>query len=93
MFLSYFPDNWREALVSLIPKTDEDLTKPISYRPISLLNSISNIFEKIFLNRIDKHIDEHNIIPNHHFGFRQFHSATQQAFRLIHHIRTGFNKK
>lgn len=93
IILSYFPNNWKEALITAVPKSDKDLTKPISYRPISLLNTISKIFEKILLNRIDKHIDEHNIIPNSHFGFRQFHSATQQVFRLTQHIKTGFNNK
>lgn len=93
MLLSYFPNEWKHALVSAIPKTGKDLTKPISYRPISLLSTISKIFEKILLNRIDEHIDLHHIIPNNQFGFRQFHSATQQAFRIAHHIKTAFGKK
>lgn len=93
MLLSYFPDEWKNALVSAIPKPGKDLTKPISYRPISLLNTISKIFEKILLIRIDEHINLYNIIPNNQFGFRKFHSATQQAFRIARHIKTAFGKK
>lgn len=93
LHLSYFPDNWKEAVVTAIPKPEKDLSIPVSYRPISLLNSLSKIFEKIMLNRIDKHIEALNIVPNIQFGFREFHSTTQQAFRIARHIKIGFSNK
>lgn len=90
LHLSYFPDSWKEAVVSAIPKPEKDLSKPVSYRPISLLDSLSKIFEGIMLNRIDRHIEERAIVPNYQFGFRMFHSTTHQAFRLAQNIKAGF---
>ncbi len=90
IYLSYFPDCWKEADVTAVPKPAKDLSKPQSYRPISLLNAMSKVFERIMLNRIDKLDETLDTIPDFQFGFRKFHSTVHQAYRLTHHIRTGF---
>lgn len=90
IFLSYFPDCWKEAVVTAVPKPEKDLSKPLSYRPISLLNALSKIFERIILNRFDKCDDTLNTIPDFQFGFRRFHSTVHQAYRLTRYIRNGF---
>lgn len=61
-----------------------------SYRPISLLSSLSKILEKVLKTRISKFIDQHGIVPPNQFGFRPFHSTTHQIKRLYNHINTGF---
>jgi hypothetical protein len=43
--LNYFPNQYKIAIVIPIPKTGKNPTKVESYRPISLLNSISKIIE------------------------------------------------
>ncbi|GBP11255.1 Probable RNA-directed DNA polymerase from transposon X-element [Eumeta japonica] len=43
--LEYFPNNWKVAVVKMIPKPGKDLTKAESYRPISLLPTMSKLFE------------------------------------------------
>lgn len=57
LYLSYFPDSWKEAIVTAVTKPEKDLSNPASYRLISLINALSKIFEKIMLNRIDKNIE------------------------------------
>lgn len=42
-----------------------------SYRPISLLNSFSKIFEKIMATRILKFLEKNNILSDQQFGFRK----------------------
>lgn len=43
--LSYFPTQWKHAKVIAIRKPNKPATNPSSYRPISLLSSISKILE------------------------------------------------
>jgi Reverse transcriptase (RNA-dependent DNA polymerase) len=86
---SYFPKNWKIAKIIAIQKENKDPTNPSSYRPISLLSSISKLLEKVLLNRINKHVDNNNIIPNHQFGFRKAHSTTHQLYRVTKLIKNN----
>lgn len=60
---SYFPDCWKEAKVIAICKPNKISSCPLSYRPISLLSSLSKILEKIVKEKILKHCDECNVFP------------------------------
>jgi hypothetical protein len=53
-----------------------------SYRPISFLQIISKVLEKIILKKINKDLNPQDWIPNHEFGFRQAHSTVQQCHRI-----------
>jgi hypothetical protein len=73
--LNHFPDQYKTAVVVPIPKAGEHLSKKENFRPISLLNSISEIIEKIMYRRFNTLLDEHNITrqstrvqksPQHH---------------------------
>ena len=52
------PNSFYEATITLIPKPDKDPTKNENYRPISLMNIDTNIFNKILGNRIEQHIQK-----------------------------------
>lgn len=45
--LSYFPTQWKKSKTIAIPKPNKPPDSPKSYRPISLLPSLSKVFEKI----------------------------------------------
>ena len=54
-----FPDNLKIAkVIPLFKKGDDKILS--NYRPISLLSSISKVFEKIIYNQIYCHFDTHN---------------------------------
>jgi hypothetical protein len=89
--LGHFPTIWKTAKVIPIFKPGLDKTLPSSYRPISLLPSLSKILEKIILTRMNQTID--NLIPNEQFGFRRGHCTSSQLTRLTQHIRGNFNHK
>jgi hypothetical protein len=66
---SSFPDMWKIAIGCPIPKCP----KPQKYsdiRMISILLTLSKIFEKILLRQISGYVDEHHLIPGTQNGFR-----------------------
>ena len=66
-----------------------------NYRPISLLTSFSNIFEKIISNRYynNHHINNNHILVNEQFGFRHASSTDIASYTLIKNILTALNNK
>jgi hypothetical protein len=83
MELHYFPKH--AASVIPIPMPGKDHCNPSNYRPISLLSSIGNVFERIILKRLNGFISTVNILPQ--FGFRVAHSTSHQLRRVIRHLK------
>lgn len=91
--LSYFPEAWKHAKVVAIPKPNKNPADALSYRPISLLSSLSKILEKILLQRLNKHIKDFQCIPNFQFGFREQHSTNHQLVRVVNYVKNGLKHK
>ncbi|GBM95998.1 putative RNA-directed DNA polymerase from transposon BS [Araneus ventricosus] len=85
----YFPKSWKTAVVVPIYKQGKNAQIPDSYRPISLLSSLSKLAETIILNRLEAET-ENKLIP-FQFGFRKGLSTKEQLIRMTEHIREGFN--
>ena len=87
-----FPVRLRYAIVEPIYKkgNKQDIS---NYRPISLLTSLSKVFEKIIYNRLYTHLEMNNILVQEQFGFRMKRSTEQAAFSLINCILTAMNNK
>ena len=81
------PNSFYEATITLIPKSDKDATKIENYRPISLMNIDTKIFNKILANGIHQHFkkiiyhDQVDFIPGMQ-GFFNIH----KSINVIHHI-------
>jgi hypothetical protein len=91
--IGYWPKPLKTAHIIMIPKPGKPLTDPSSYRPISLLPTISKMLEKLLLNRLKSDTNTANWIPDHQFGFRQAHSTVQQCHRLAHIINHSMENK
>lgn len=91
--LNYFPEAWKVAIILPFRKPGKDPRLAINYRPISLLPTLSKIFEKLLLNRLNKFLTISKAIPDEQFGFRSNHSCTHQLLRLTENIADGFQKK
>jgi endonuclease/exonuclease/phosphatase (EEP) superfamily protein YafD len=89
----YFPKTWKHAEVIVIHKPGKPKNSPTSYRPISLLCTLSKILEKILQKRLVGFIDSAGIIPPHQFGFRSKHSTVHQVLRITETIIRGFERK
>jgi hypothetical protein len=61
--LEHFPPKWKIATVILIKKPGKDKSNPDSYRPTSLLTSLSKIFEKVIHTRLQDFINSADTIP------------------------------
>lgn len=90
---SYFSKHWKTAKVIPIIKQGKDKSELSSYRPISLLNILGKIFEIVIKKRVDKFINNNNILPDQQFGFRHEFSTQHQALRIYRHVIKAFNQK
>ncbi|GBN27536.1 putative RNA-directed DNA polymerase from transposon BS [Araneus ventricosus] len=88
----YFPQCWKTAVVVPIPKPDQDLNLLQNYRPISLLSSLSKVYESVLLKRLNQFLDNNNIIISEQFGFRKNLSTSHQLLRVTELIFDGFAK-
>lgn len=91
--LQHFPTPWKQAIVIPVPKPAKDPRLPGSYRPISLLSTMSKIAERIILNAIQVHVEDFQILPREQFGFRAGHSTEQQAARVVVDCANAFNSR
>lgn len=88
---SYFLSQWKTGSVIPILKPGKINTDPNSYRPISLLTTLSKLVEKIILKRFVDYENKNNILIDEQFGFRTKHSTTQQVTRITNDISINFN--
>lgn len=89
----YFPLTWKHAIIVPISKPGKNAAFTDSYRPISLLPTLSKIFEKIILRRLNKHLNLTKSIPIEQFGFTEKISTQHQLLRITEYIYTAFQKK
>src|SRR3981081_2308319 len=89
-----FPSKYKHAVV--YPKLKkhslphDDLS---SYRPISNLNFISKILERIIYNRINNHLQSFPSISPFHSTYRTFHSTETALLRISNDLLTACNKQ
>lgn len=91
--IGYFPVSWKKAEIIMFHKPGKPTRDCGSYRPISLLPTMSKILERIICRRLNEFLNENYIIPSHQFGFKSKHSTTHQLLRLTEIITSGFEAK
>ena len=84
-----FPYSLENSNIITIPKPGKSPLIPQNRRPISLLNTLGKIYEKLILRRISQHALQ--IIPDTQFGFVPHRSTTLQLLRLTKYIQTGYD--
>ena len=80
---SHFPDELKNARVTPIFKSGEKY-KANNYRPISVLPTLSKIFEKFIYHQLYKYLEINNILYVHQYGFRN-KMSTNQA--IVNHLQ------
>ena len=79
-------------IAKLIPlfKEKGEPTEFGNYRPISLLNVISKIFERVVYNQLYEYFTLNNLFYNSQYGFRTKHSTEDATIELIDRIQKVF---
>ena len=65
----------------------------VSYRPISILNSLNKVFEKLIHEQIYRFVERCNILPNFQYGYRKQHNTAQAILDFVQEIKTNTNKQ
>ena len=87
-----FPSFLQNAKVIPCHKDDSRLEMS-NYRPISLLPTISKIFEKLMYARLIEFIKKHNILYEHQFGFQSGMSTEYAVNALLNNIVNTLENK
>lgn len=77
----------------MIPKAGKSAEEVTSYRPISLLPTMSNVIEKLIYKCLFRVINRIGIIPEHQFGFQERHAIVEQVSRVADTIRKALENK
>ena len=80
-----FPDELKLAkVIPVHKKGDTHLFN--NYRPISILPSVSKVFERVVHDQIHKHFQESKLYYNSQYGFRTKHSTELATLELLDRI-------
>ena len=80
-----FPDDFKfSKVIPLFKKGDSSLL--INYRPISLLPTISKIFERVIHDQMYEYFNKFNLLAEQPYRFRKQHSTEYAAVKLIDHV-------
>ena len=87
-----FPTKLKIAKVLPVFKKD-DVTLMDNHRPISLLTSISKLFEKVVFTQLYDHFHKNQLFYSSQYGFRKLHSTEFAALELTNRILKGIDDR
>ena len=67
---NYYPPQWKTAIVTPLYKSSGEVNDLKSYRPISVTNVFSRIFERIMTNRLKEYLNSINFFLNTNMVFK-----------------------
>lgn len=86
-----FPDQLKQAIITpVFKKGSHNLIN--NYRPISVLNVFSKIFEKVMYRRLMGYLDSINLLYYRQFGFRRGHSTEMAVTEIVSIITRSLNE-
>ena len=64
-----------------------------NYRPISVLNILSKVVERIAYMQIMEYLEENNLLSPYQYGFRRHRSTQHAVIKFLDHIREHMDKR
>ena len=81
----FFPDKLKIAKVIPVFKKGNNSVFD-KYRPISILNSFSKIYERVVFGQLYSYFVSNNLLMNSQYGFRACHSTEDAALEFVDYI-------
>ena len=90
--LSFFPSDWKSALVLPLFKggTSSDLN---CYRPISILPCLAKVLEKLVQKQLSLFLSSNNILSDSQSGFRPGYGCTTATLKVLDDIVSSLDSK
>ena len=85
--IGHFPNIWKIAHITAVYKRSGPKTDKSSFRPISILPTLSKICESVMHDRLLKHCMENNIISDKQAAYLKGDSTVSQLLYMVHNIR------
>ena len=63
-----------------------------NFRPITNIEFISKIIEKVVLNRLNQHMNANNLHTSEQFGYKKGHSTEHVILEIVDEVLIGFEK-
>ena len=82
-------DEWKEATVSPIFKKDK--SKPVNYRPVSLMPICSKVLEHIIHSHLMNFFEKNQILCDQQHGFRKQRSCESQLLLRVQDLASGLD--
>ena len=76
------PSDWNNGLLTPIPKPNTDPRDPMGYRGITLLSIPCKVYTDILNTRIQKWLEENNILADEQNGFREKRNCIDNIYAL-----------
>ena len=86
-----FPTTERTSIVTPIYKSEGEYMFS-NYRPISVINVISKVVEKIAFNQLSVYFESNNLFSSYQYGFRKKRSTQHAVTNLVNHVCSNMDK-
>ena len=88
-----FYNEWKEALVKPLVKKKSLGAIKTNYRPVSNLQFISKIVEKVTLDQLTLRCNRNNLLPSYQSAYRKYYSCETSLVKLVNDILWAMEKQ
>ena len=86
-----YPDSFKAATcVAVYKGNNSDPEEPVSYRPISILNTLNKVFERLIHDQLYHFLEHNEILPNFQYGYRKNHSTCHAVLDFTNEIEKNY---
>ena len=90
---AHYPACFKVArVVPVFKGKGEDRTEYSGYRPVSVLPTLSQLFERVLRGRLVGFLDRHRVIVPGQYGFRSGHSTAMAVLDMTERVRRAWDR-